>query len=71
VQVGPPRAWNATDGLSTIVISDETQEGVLPRLGRLFLAPRLHAANQVMFEDLARAVGPRPVMATQLAESAT
>jgi uncharacterized protein len=45
------------DGLSTVVISHETQIGWLPRLGRLFLAPRLRAANQAMFDDLARATG--------------
>ena len=43
------------DGLGTVVISHETQVGLVPWLGRLFLAPRLHAANQAMFEDLARA----------------
>ena len=43
------------DGLSTIVVSHETQVGLLPFLGRLYVAPRLRAANQVMFEDLARA----------------
>ena len=43
------------DGLSTAVVSYETQVGLLPWLGRLYLAPRLYAANQVMFEDLARA----------------
>jgi hypothetical protein len=47
------------DGLSTVVVSDETQIGLLPRLGRVILAPRLHAANQAMFEDLARAAGHR------------
>ena len=45
----------APDGVSTVVVSHETQVGVLPRLGRVFLAPRLHAANQAMFDDLARA----------------
>ena len=45
------------DGLSTVVVSDETQVGLLPWLGRLYLAPRLYAANQAMFEDLARAAG--------------
>ncbi len=45
----------APDGSSTVVVSDETQVGLLPRLGRVFLAPRLHAANQAMFDDLARA----------------
>jgi len=44
-----------TDGLSSVVVSHETQVGLLPRLGRLIIAPRLRAANQVMFEDLARA----------------
>jgi uncharacterized protein YndB with AHSA1/START domain len=43
------------DGSGTVVVSDETQVGPLPWLGRAFLAPRLHAANQVMFDDLARA----------------
>jgi Polyketide cyclase / dehydrase and lipid transport len=43
------------DGTSTVVVSDETQVGLLPRLGRVFVAPRLRAANQAMFEDLARA----------------
>ena len=45
------------DGLGTVVVSDETQVGPLARLGRAYLAPRLHAANQAMFEDLARAAG--------------
>ena len=43
------------DGLGAIVVSHETQVGPLPWLGRLFLAPRLHAVNQTMFDDLARA----------------
>jgi short-subunit dehydrogenase/uncharacterized protein YndB with AHSA1/START domain len=43
------------DGLSTVVVSHETQVGPLAWLGRAYLAPRLRAANQVMFEDLARA----------------
>ena len=42
------------DGIRTVVTSHETQVGVLPWLGRVFLAPRLGAANQAMFEDLAR-----------------
>ena len=42
------------DGRSTLVISHETQVGVLPWLGRSILGPRLHAVNQAMFEDLAR-----------------
>jgi hypothetical protein len=45
------------DGASTIVISHETQVGPLPWLGRAFLAPRLHAVNQAMFDDLSRAAG--------------
>jgi uncharacterized protein YndB with AHSA1/START domain len=45
------------DGLSTVVVSYETQVGLLARLGRLYLAPRLWAANQAMFVDLARAAG--------------
>lgn len=52
------RAFTVTpslDGRSTVVTSHETQVGPLPWLGRLILAPRLHAANDAMFEDLARA----------------
>jgi len=45
----------ARDGSSTVVVSHETQVGLLPWLGRAFLAPRLHAANQAMFDDLIRA----------------
>lgn len=47
----------AADGLSTVVVSDETQVGPLPWFGRAFVARRLHASNQTMFEDLARAAG--------------
>lgn len=43
------------DGLRTIVASHETQVGLLPTLGRRIIGPRLRAANQKMFEDLARA----------------
>jgi hypothetical protein len=43
------------DGLSAVVVSHETQVGLLPRLGHVFLAPRLRAANQAMFDDLAQA----------------
>jgi uncharacterized membrane protein len=43
------------DGLSTVVVSHETQVGPMAWFGRAFLAPRLRAVNQVMFEDLARA----------------
>jgi uncharacterized protein YndB with AHSA1/START domain len=42
------------DGQGTVIVSDETQVGPLPWLGRLYLAPRLRAANQIMFDDLAR-----------------
>ena len=45
------------DGSNTVVVSHETQDGPVPWLGRLYLAPRLSAANQAMFEDLARAAG--------------
>jgi short-subunit dehydrogenase/uncharacterized protein YndB with AHSA1/START domain len=45
------------DGLSTVVVSHETQVGWLPRLGRVFLTPRLNAANQAWLADLARAAG--------------
>jgi short-subunit dehydrogenase/uncharacterized protein YndB with AHSA1/START domain len=44
----------AHDGSSTVVVSHETQVGIFPWLGRLVLGPRLRAANQRMFEDLAR-----------------
>jgi uncharacterized protein len=47
----------APDGLSTVVISDETQVGPVPWIARVWLAPRLRAANQAMFDDLARAAG--------------
>ena len=50
----------APDASSTVVVSHETQVGLLPRLGHVFLAPRLRAANQAMFEDLARAAGHQP-----------
>lgn len=43
------------NGLGTIVDSYETQVGPMPWLGRMFLAPWLYAANQAMFDDLARA----------------
>jgi short-subunit dehydrogenase/uncharacterized protein YndB with AHSA1/START domain len=45
----------APDGRGSVVVSHETQVGLVPWLGRLYLAPRLYAANQAMFEDLARA----------------
>src|SRR5262245_23438932 len=47
----------APDGLNTVVVSHETQVGLLPWLGRVFLAPRLYAANQAFFDDLARVAG--------------
>ena len=50
------------DGSSTVVISHETQVGPVPWLGRVYLAPRLRAANQVMFDDLARAAVHRAAM---------
>jgi short-subunit dehydrogenase/uncharacterized protein YndB with AHSA1/START domain len=45
------------DGLNTVVVSHETQLGLLPRLGRGYLAPRLHAANQAWLTDLSQAAG--------------
>jgi short-subunit dehydrogenase/uncharacterized protein YndB with AHSA1/START domain len=45
------------DGSSTVIVSHETQVGLLPWFGRAFLAPRLHAVNQAMFDDLNRAAG--------------
>jgi short-subunit dehydrogenase len=44
----------APNGRGVRVISHETQVGPFPWLGRVFLAPRLHAANQAMFVDLAQ-----------------
>jgi coniferyl-aldehyde dehydrogenase len=43
------------DGSGTVVVSHETQVGLLPWFGRALLAPRLHVVNQAMFDDLARA----------------
>ena len=45
------------DGVSTVVVSHETQVGLLPRLGRAFLAPRLNSADQAWLADLASAAG--------------
>ena len=60
------------DGLSTVVVSHETQVGPFPWLGRVFLAPRLYAANQAMFADLARAAcHAAAAQATPVAEFAT
>jgi uncharacterized protein len=50
----------AADGIGVILVSDETQVGLLPWLGRAIIAPRLRAANQVMLEDLARAAALAP-----------
>lgn len=47
------------DGLRTVIVSHETQVGWLPWLARAIIAPRLHASNQAMFNDLAEAVGKR------------
>jgi short-subunit dehydrogenase/uncharacterized protein YndB with AHSA1/START domain len=44
------------DGAGTVLVSDETQVGPFAWLGRAILAPRLRAANDAMFSDLARAV---------------
>ena len=58
------------DGLSTVVVSHEIQVGPVARLGRMYLAPRLRAANQVMFDDLARAaVHGAATQATHAAEA--
>ena len=51
----------APDGVGTVVLSHETQTGPLPRLGRVVLAPLLHATTQAWLTDLARAVTPSPV----------
>ncbi len=58
----------ALDGLGTVVVSDETQVGWLAWLGRVYLGPRLHRANQQMFADLARAAEHR--VATQATPAA-
>lgn len=52
----------APAGVGTVVISHETQVGLLASLGRLYLAPRLYAANQAMFADLALAAEHSGVM---------
>ncbi len=49
----------APDGAGTVAVSHETQVGPLPWLGRWILGPRLHAVNQAMFADLARAATKR------------
>jgi len=58
----------APDGRSTVVVSHEIQVGLLPRLGRVFLARRLHAANQAMFDDLARAASQAAATTTSRSE---
>ena len=45
------------DGQSTVVVSHETRLGPSRGWAGCYLAPRLHAANQAMFDDLARAAG--------------
>lgn len=45
------------DGLSAVVVSHETQVGPVAWLGRALLSRWLRVANQVMFDDLARAAG--------------
>jgi short-subunit dehydrogenase len=61
----------AADGMSTIVASHETQVGLMPWLGRLYLGPRLRAANDRMFRDLAVAAGQREAKpATRTAKAA-
>jgi short-subunit dehydrogenase/uncharacterized protein YndB with AHSA1/START domain len=57
------------DGLSTVVVSHETQVGLLAWLGRVYLARRLRAANQVMFDDLARAAGHGAATQAAISES--
>ena len=57
------------DGLSSIVISYETQVGPLARLGWVFLTRWLRAANQTMFDDLARAVVRAPAAQTTRSDS--
>jgi short-subunit dehydrogenase len=53
------------DGLSTVVVSHETQTGLVAKLGRVVLAPRLKATDQAWLRDLARAArdnAPSPVL---------
>ena len=58
----------APDGFGTIVVSYETQVGLLPWLGRSFLQPRLHAANDVMFNDLrAASLGAKTKLTSEAA----
>jgi len=51
---------SSPDGAGTVITSYETQVGWLPRLGRHILGPRLYAANQRFFADLAAAAVDRP-----------
>ena len=63
----PMRAFTlrpTPDGRGTVVVSHETQVGPLAWLGRAILAPRLRAANQAMFDDLARAAATATPAAT-------
>ena len=53
------------DGLSTVVVSHETQTGMVAKLGRVVLAPRLKATDQAWLSDLVRAArnnAPSPVL---------
>jgi short-subunit dehydrogenase/uncharacterized protein YndB with AHSA1/START domain len=43
------------DGRGTLIVSHETQTGWLPRLGKAIVGPKLFAANQRFFGDLAQA----------------
>ena len=61
----------SSDGRSTVVTSDESQVGPVARLGRAYLAPRLRAANDAMFDDLARAVSTDPATEATLRSGAT
>jgi hypothetical protein len=47
------------NGAGTVVVSHETQVGPMAWLGRWILGPRLRAANDAMFADLARAATKR------------
>jgi short-subunit dehydrogenase len=57
----------APNGFGTVVVSDETQVGVLPRLGWAYLQPRLFAANEEMFNDLRVALASATMKVTSAA----
>jgi hypothetical protein len=62
------------DGLSTVVVSHETQIGLLPRLGRVVLAPMLRTADRAWLADLAAAAdhdGPAAAMRSDVSASVT